>query len=55
MIGPIPKLIARARSRHPFRGETQVKRGLFGVCLDRSRGSGLLRFTLDSYLIRAVG
>jgi hypothetical protein len=35
--------------------KTQVERGLFGLCLDRSWGSGLLRFTLDSQLIRAVG
>ena len=55
MMGPIPKLIVAFDFLYLFRGETQVERGLFGLSLDRSRGSGLLRFTPDSHLIRAVG
>jgi hypothetical protein len=36
-------------------GKTRVKRGLLSLCLDRSRGSGQLRFTPDSRVIRAAG
>jgi hypothetical protein len=50
----LPKLIVRVRFPSLAPPRRPVKRGLFGLCPDRSRGSGLLRFTPDSHLIRAT-